>query len=63
MTWKKYRSADQTKLVQIWGEYSLLFPILAAHVIETCERRPPRSLVAGMSEMVRNLEKAFQSAS
>ncbi len=63
VTWKKYRSADQTKLVQIWGEYSLLFPILAAYVMETSERRPPRSLVPGMPERVQNLEKAFQNAS
>ncbi len=63
VTWKKYRSADQTKLVQIWGEYSLIFPILAAHVMETCERRPSRNLVACMPEMVQELEKAFQNAS
>jgi deoxyhypusine synthase len=63
VTWKKYRSADQTKLVQIWGEYSLIFPILAAHVMETCVRRPSRNLVASMPERVQRLEKAFQSAS
>jgi deoxyhypusine synthase len=63
VTWKKYRSADQTKLAQIWGEYSLIFPILAAHVMETCTPKRARNLIATMPEMVRKLEKAFQSAS
>lgn len=33
VTWGKYCSVDDTKLVQIWGEYSVIFPLLSAYVM------------------------------
>jgi deoxyhypusine synthase len=56
VTWGKYQSADETKLVQIWGEYSVLFPLLAAFVLDNCKKRRPRSLVARMPEFIAILE-------
>jgi deoxyhypusine synthase len=58
VTWGKYHSADSTKLVQIWGEYSIIFPLLAAYVLDTCSRRSPRRLAADLPGMVRKLEAA-----
>ncbi len=42
VTWGKYEAADAAKLVQIWGEYSVIFPLLAAYVLERCHSRTPR---------------------
>ena len=36
VTWGKYRAADEDKLVQIWGEYSIIFPLLVAYVLDQC---------------------------
>ena len=44
VTWGKYEADDHTRLVQLWGEYSVLFPLLAAYVLERCEERPARRL-------------------
>ena len=56
VTWGKYRSADETNLVQIWGEYSVIFPLLAAYVLENCERRPDGNLADRMPEIRARLE-------
>ncbi len=51
VTWSKYESADRAKLVQIWGEYSCIFPMLAMYVIDRCEPRPKRRLYGEMDGM------------
>jgi len=56
VTWKKYRSAEGGKLVQIWGEYSLILPLLSAYVIDTCPQKIPKQLVARMPEIIQRLE-------
>jgi deoxyhypusine synthase len=58
VTWGKYRSNDPNKLVQIWGEYSLVFPLLAAYVIELCSPRKPKNLVTHIPKFIENLENA-----
>lgn len=58
VTWGKYRSADDYKLVQIWGEYSVIFPLLAAYVLDRCSDRSPRRLASRLSECRRRLEEA-----
>ena len=45
VTWGKYETNDESRLVQIWGEYSVLFPLLAAYVLERCTARPARRLL------------------
>lgn len=45
VTWGKYRSTGEDKLVQIWGEYSIVFPWLAAYVVDQCKPRTPKRLV------------------
>ncbi len=59
VTWGKYREAEEQKLVQIWGEYSVIFPLLAACVLETCEGRGHRDLVSDMGAAVKRLEEAL----
>jgi deoxyhypusine synthase len=58
VTWGKYERADETRLVQIWGEYSVLFPLLAQFVVDSCEARPLRNLTAHVQEYRSCLEQA-----
>jgi deoxyhypusine synthase len=59
VTWGKYRSADPHKLVQIWGEYSIIFPLLAAYVIELCPPRKQKKVVTLLTEFIETLENAL----
>lgn len=45
VTWGKYRSADDEKLMQIWGEYSIIFPLLAAFVLQECNTHESKDIV------------------
>lgn len=58
VTWGKFRSADDQKLVQIWGEYSVIFPILAAYALENCPKKSSKSIITQMPIFLTNLEKA-----
>ena len=58
VTWGKYQRADETNLVQVWAEYSLIFPLLAAYVLDVCKPRSPRRLCSRMAQLVSDLEKA-----
>ena len=58
VTWGKYQHADETNLVQMWGEYSIIFPLLAAYAIETCAPRPARMISNDMADRVARLETA-----
>lgn len=58
VTWGKYRSADEERLVQIWGEYSVIFPLLAAYVLDQCRPRAAKNLIAEMVRLLRTLEEA-----
>jgi len=57
VTWGKYRAADEHRLVQIWAEYSLVFPLLAAYVIDVCPPRKHRRLVDRLPEYAARLEQ------
>jgi deoxyhypusine synthase len=50
VTWGKYRSADEERLVQIWGEYSIIFPLLSAYVIDECSPRTHTRMIDHMSD-------------
>lgn len=58
VTWGKYRSVDQERLVHIWAEYSTVFPILAAYLLDNCEKRPSKKIVSRMPEYIDKLELA-----
>lgn len=56
VSWKKYRHATEENLVQIWSEYSIVFPLLAAYVIQGCSGRTPKNLVSRMPSFKEKLE-------
>jgi deoxyhypusine synthase len=58
VTWGKYRGVDSEKMVQVWGEYSLIFPLIAAGAIDACPARPLRRLADEMASMCARLERA-----
>ena len=62
VTWGKYRSAETQRLVQIWGEYSVIFPLLGAFVLDRCEKRQHRNLVSLMPHHIKRLETALDAA-
>jgi len=58
VTWGKYKQADDDKLIQIWAEYSIVFPLLTAFVINNCKSRTRKNLAQKMPEIIQNLENA-----
>jgi len=58
VTWGKYQHADEANLVQVWGEYSIIFPLLAAYVLERCGSRPAKGICGQMDQRVQRLEEA-----
>ncbi|MGA6927629.1 MAG: deoxyhypusine synthase family protein [Desulfosarcina sp.] len=56
VTWGKYQRADEANLVQVWGEYSIIFPLLAAYVTELCQPRKTDGLCGRMGELIQTLE-------
>ena len=58
VTWGKYRNAAEDKLVQIWGEYSVIFPLIAAYVIDTVPAQPSKQIAAHLPEYTAKLEQA-----
>jgi deoxyhypusine synthase len=58
VTWGKYHHADESKLVQIWGEYSIIFPLLAGYVLDLNASRPSRKLIDKLPRMSKKLSAA-----
>lgn len=58
VTWGKYKEANEDKLVQIWGEYSVIFPLLAAFVFETCTPRHSKNIISQLPKYIEALEGA-----
>ncbi len=58
VTWGKYQQADEANLVQVWGEYSIIFPLLAAYVTDLCAPRTTAALASRMGAIVKKLEAA-----
>ena len=59
VTWGKYRSADEEKLVQIWGEYSVIFPLLSAYVLDECSPRTYKHMIDHMPDVKSRLDHAI----
>lgn len=57
VTWGKYRATSEDKLVQIWGEYSIIFPLLAAFVINECKPRVAKKIVMHLPEFTQKMLK------
>jgi len=59
VTWGKYKSTDDTRLVQIWGEYSVIFPLISAYVINECRPRKTKNIISKMDEYRKALDKNY----
>jgi deoxyhypusine synthase len=57
VTWGKYKEATDEKLVQIWGEYSIIFPLLAAYALDNCKKRPSQNMISQLPASIDKLEK------
>ncbi|MBI2449791.1 deoxyhypusine synthase family protein [Candidatus Pacearchaeota archaeon] len=57
VTWGKYKDATKG-LVQIWGEYSVIAPLLIGYVLETCEPREHKRLYDHKEEFYQKLLSA-----
>jgi deoxyhypusine synthase len=58
VTWGKYYHDDANKLVQIWGEYSIIFPLLAAYLLEMSDPLPAKEIINHLPAMVQKLSAA-----
>lgn len=58
VTWGKYQSVDEQNLVQIWGEYSLIFPLICAYAMDNCKPRNPKGIRTRIPDMLAELESA-----
>lgn len=58
VTWGKYHHADQANLVQVWGEYSIIFPLLAAYALDRCAPRSAKRMSDHVQERIKKLESA-----
>ena len=58
VTWGKYKEANEDKLVQIWGEYSVIFPLLAAFVMDSCSPRKSKNILTKLPAFIKTLEEA-----
>jgi deoxyhypusine synthase len=56
VTWGKYKESDHEKLVQIWGEYSIIFPLIVAYILHTSKKRKSKQLVDHLPELADKLK-------
>ncbi len=57
VTWGKYKSTDDKQLVQIWSEYSIIFPLISAYVVDECKARESKNIITKMDEYREALNK------
>jgi len=57
VTWGKYKNAEQG-LVQIWGEYSYILPLIAGYVFESCKRRKYRRIATKLAGLLSDMRQA-----
>jgi deoxyhypusine synthase len=61
VTWGKYKDATKG-LIQIWGEYSVIAPLLVGYVLESCEPRAHKRLLDRKAEFYQTLMEARREA-
>ena len=57
VTWGKYKNAEQG-LVQIWGEYSYILPLIAGYAFESCKRRKYRRIATKLAGLLSDMRQA-----
>ncbi len=58
VTWGKYHEDNVDKLVQIWAEYSLVFPLISAYVLDRCLQKQSLDIISKMPVVQTTLEDA-----
>ena len=58
VTWGKYEKNEQSELVQIWGEYSIIFPLLAQFVTDQVPPNKLKRITDGIPSMRSALESS-----
>ena len=57
VSWGKYGAAKEDNLVQIWGEYSIIFPLITAYALDQCKNRSMKNIVSQMTSLIQQLEE------
>ena len=60
-TWGKYKDASKG-LVQVWGEMSVIAPIILGYAWQNCRQREHKKLIERKKELYENLKKAVYSS-
>ncbi|MBI2045287.1 deoxyhypusine synthase family protein [Candidatus Pacearchaeota archaeon] len=58
VTWGKYKDAGKG-LVQIWGEYSVIAPLLIGYVLEMCKPRELKRFINKKDELYARMKNEF----
>ncbi|MHA1743711.1 MAG: deoxyhypusine synthase family protein [Candidatus Heimdallarchaeota archaeon] len=59
VTWGKYKAVNKN-LIQIWGEMSLIIPIIVGYIIENCRKRPSRQVIKHKSKYLEKLKEKLK---
>ena len=51
VSWGKYKTANEKNLVQLWAEYSLVFPLIVAYTLEKSNKRNSQEIVRRLPNM------------
>ncbi|MEK6963151.1 MAG: deoxyhypusine synthase family protein, partial [Nanoarchaeota archaeon] len=61
VTWGKYKDATQG-LIQVWGEYSIIAPLLVGYVLENCKERKHKRIIDHKADFLKKFLDARKKA-
>jgi len=61
VTWHKYKNAKKG-LIQIYGEYSSIFPLITGYVLETCIPREPKRFMDKKKELYKRFKEIIKNS-
>jgi deoxyhypusine synthase len=61
VSWGKYKKADSDKLVQIYADYAVVFPLIALYAKEVCRPRARKRLFQKLGTFYDKLEADFRA--
>lgn len=56
ITWGKFSTQEEIDLVQIWGDYTVIFPLICGYVIDICAMREQKKLLINLPELTKELK-------
>lgn len=60
VSWGKYKTANEKNLVQIWAEYSLVFPLMTAYALEKSKTRESKQVVQKLPDLSNHLRSQMK---